>query len=147
MRISDLALLTAAGLLMLVALFYENIDIAGGDDHGALLIAVVAMTASAALCLLQFLRSRRRRWLTVLIAAPSLFVIWDLSCRSAFVRLTDHVLEKKDFFKFETVERGQENGIKAIHFEGLAGSSVIVTDHVIEHHTSRLECEDLWRTD
>lgn len=79
-------LLAIAALLMLVSLFYENIDPATRDYRGALLTALAAMTIADVLCVQQFLRRRdRSRWIAALIALPSLFILWDFARRAPYV--------------------------------------------------------------
>ena len=79
-------LLAIAALSMLVSLAYENVDISTGKYRGALLTSVMAMTIADLLCVPQFFRRGRTRWIAVLIALPSLFVLWDFTRRGGWKR-------------------------------------------------------------
>ncbi len=84
MRMLDRVLLVIAALLMLVSLIYENITTTG-DYQAALLTALAAMTIADVICVQQFLRRGRARWIAILIALPSLFVVWDFARRAPHV--------------------------------------------------------------
>jgi|GEM_PF-6433284 hypothetical protein len=81
----DSILLVVAVLLMLVSLFNENVTLATGDYRRALLTALVTMAIADLICLQDFLRRHRARWVAVLIALPSLFILWDFVARAPSV--------------------------------------------------------------
>lgn len=81
----DSILLAVAALLMVVSLFNESVTLATEDYRRALLTALITMVIADLICLQHFLRGRRARWAAVLIALPSLFILWDFVIRAPFV--------------------------------------------------------------
>jgi hypothetical protein len=69
---------------MLISLTFENIDISTGDYRGALLTALATMTVADLICVPQFFRRGRARWIAVVIALPSIFILWDFVNRARY---------------------------------------------------------------
>ena len=83
-RVVSNSLLAVAGVFMLASLFYENVDLSSQDYRGVLLKALVAMMVADLLCLHHLFRGGGARRVAVLIALPSLFVLWDLARRAPY---------------------------------------------------------------
>jgi len=82
MRVSSGLLLSLAALWMSVALFCQNVTLAGGDYRGILLVAIAGMVAADLCCVVVVIRGGRLRWAALAVALPSLFIVADL-CRRA----------------------------------------------------------------
>ena len=80
------SLLVTAALLMLISAFNDGIDLASQDYRGALLTAVAAMVFADFLCVHQFLTRRGlARWVAVVIALPSVWIVGDVLRRAPYV--------------------------------------------------------------
>lgn len=85
MRLSSAMLLALAAAAMFVALFCQNITLASGDYRVVLLIALCGSIFADVCCAIVFFRGGLLRWLAVLIALPTLFVVVDFLWRAPFV--------------------------------------------------------------
>jgi hypothetical protein len=81
MRVQSGRLLMLAAMFMFVAILFQIVTIAGNDYRMVLLVAFVCMAVAVACCLAVFVRGGVLRWLAVVIALPSLFIIPDLMRR------------------------------------------------------------------
>lgn len=70
------SLLSFAGFCMFVALVCQSITVVG-SYRGVLLVALVAMILADLCCIIVFFRRSGLRWLAVVVALPSLFIVWD----------------------------------------------------------------------
>lgn len=84
MRISSGWLLVAAGISMFIALVCQNITIVG-SYIGILLFALAAMIFADFCCAIIFIRGGRLRWAAVVLALPSLFIVWDFLRRAPYI--------------------------------------------------------------
>lgn len=83
MRATSPSLLTVAALFMTVAIVCPFIDLASQDYRGVLLIGLGATTVAVGCCAGAFARgSAVARWSAVMIALPSLFIVWDFLRRA-----------------------------------------------------------------
>ena len=85
MRVSNGPLLTFAALCMAVALFCQNVSLASGDYRRVLSVALVGMLAADLCCAVAFARGGWTRWVAVVLAAPSLFIVADLARRVPYL--------------------------------------------------------------
>jgi hypothetical protein len=79
------AMLSVAALLMLVSLASENVTLVSQDYRAVLAGALATMIVADLLCVPSILRRGRERWIAVLIALPSLFILWDFARRAPYV--------------------------------------------------------------
>jgi hypothetical protein len=79
------AMLSVAALLMLVSLASENVTLVSQDYRAVLARALATMIVADLLCVPSILRRGRERWIAVLIALPSLFILWDFARRAPYV--------------------------------------------------------------
>jgi hypothetical protein len=77
MRSSSDWLLLIAATCMLLALACDNITLASEDYRGVLLAALLGMAVADSCCAVAFVGGGPR-WAALVIAAPSLFIVWDL---------------------------------------------------------------------
>jgi hypothetical protein len=83
MRSSSDWLLLIAMTSMLLALVCDNVSVASDDYRGVLLAALVGAAVADSCCAVLFIRGDRRR-LALVIAAPSLYIVWDFLRRAPF---------------------------------------------------------------
>jgi hypothetical protein len=70
--------LAVAAFLILVAVIYDGITLANGDYRRVLLEALICVAIADIICIYQFVvRRGPARWIAVLIALPSCFVVSD----------------------------------------------------------------------
>jgi hypothetical protein len=81
-RATSFDLLAAAGTLMLVALFFQNVTLASGDYRGVLLISAVCAVFANVLSVVLFLRGAWGRWVSLLFVFPTLFILFDFLRRA-----------------------------------------------------------------
>lgn len=80
------ARLSLAALLMLASLAVESITAVSQEIYRALLgTALATMIMADILCVRSLVRRDRERWIAVLIALPSLFILWDFARRAPYV--------------------------------------------------------------
>ncbi len=85
MRLQSGLLLFVATACMLFSLMCQNITIAGGNYGQVLLAGIVGMTAADICCVIVFIRGGALKWGALIIALPSLFIVWD------FLRRVPHL--------------------------------------------------------
>lgn len=85
MRISSQLLLVLAAFGMFVALACQNVTLASGKYASVLLIALGGTVFADVCCAIVFFRGGLLRWLAVLIALPTLFVVGDFLRRAPYV--------------------------------------------------------------
>jgi hypothetical protein len=83
MRSSDSRLLLIAAFSMLLALACGNVTLASKDYRGVLLTALIGVAVADSCCAILFVRGRR--WVALVIAAPSVYIVWDFVRRAPFV--------------------------------------------------------------
>jgi hypothetical protein len=79
------AMLSLAALLMLVSLASDSVTLVSQDYRAVLATALATMILADILCVPSLLRRGRERWFAVLIALPSLFILWDVARRVPYV--------------------------------------------------------------
>jgi hypothetical protein len=77
--------LSLATLLMLVSLTSESIDLASQNYRASLATSLGTMIVADILCVPSVFSRSRERWIAVLIAMPSLFILWDFARRAPYV--------------------------------------------------------------
>lgn len=77
-KITSFILLCIAAICVVVAVFCATVTLAGGSYQMFLIVALVAMIIANCICVVVFLRAGLVRWIAVMIALPSLFVICEL---------------------------------------------------------------------
>jgi hypothetical protein len=77
--------LSLAALLMLVSLGFESVTIVSQDYRASLARAFATMIVADLLCVQSLFRRSRERWIAILIATPSLFILWDFVRRAPYV--------------------------------------------------------------
>ena len=88
MRITSGLLLNAAGICMLVALALQNVSIASNDTRayrGVLITALALTTIADVCCAIVAYRGGWQRWLALMIALPTLYIIADFLRRAPYV--------------------------------------------------------------
>jgi hypothetical protein len=82
MRVSSGLLLSVAVVCIFVALTCQNVTVAGNYD-GVLLVALACVAMADVCCAIIFLRGDGLRWVSVIVAMPTMFVLWDLARRAS----------------------------------------------------------------
>jgi hypothetical protein len=83
--IGSRSLLVVGMFSMLLSLACENVTLASGSYRGILLLAVGAMVLADTCLSVVFVRGGRLRWVALLMAAPSAFIVWDFIRRAPYV--------------------------------------------------------------
>jgi len=81
-RIPDGCMAVIAATSMLIALGLQNITLTTQDYRSILLSALGCMTIADILCTVMVFRGRWPRWVGLLIAAPSIFIVLDFLRRA-----------------------------------------------------------------
>jgi len=79
------AMLSLAALLMLVSLASESVTVVSQDYRALLATALATMIVADILCVPSLLSRGREHWIALLIALPSLFILWDFARRAHYV--------------------------------------------------------------
>jgi hypothetical protein len=83
-NLANARLLAVAGVSMMAALVCQNMTLTSQDYRGVLLAVVVCTGIALACCAPVFRRGGVARWGAVIIALPSIFIIFDLLRRAPF---------------------------------------------------------------
>ena len=85
MRFSRGFLACVSTICIMLALGCHTITLASQHYPGVLLFALASMMFADRCCVILFRRGGHWRWVAVLVAAPSVFILWDFARRASYL--------------------------------------------------------------